>query len=269
MTGPFRGIARYFRLYGHFLAFSFSKGFEFRFDFYMRILMDLCYYAVAISFFRVIYLHTPALGGWTEAQAMVFVAGYLIVDAINMTVFTNNLWVLPALINRGDLDYYLTRPVSTLFFVSFRDFAANSFVNLLCALGIFGWALARLGEPISVGRLALYFYLILDGTFLFYCLNAIANLLVFWTHAPNGFGEIVWTLNKFSERPDRIYRGFARKILLLVLPFGVISSFPARILIEGFDGKVVFHILGITAVFFGILLWVWNLGLRSYSSASS
>ena len=45
------------------------------------------------------------------------------------------MWWLPMLINRGDLDYYLVRPVSTLFFVSFRDFAANSFVNLVIATG--------------------------------------------------------------------------------------------------------------------------------------
>ncbi|MBS1961179.1 MAG: ABC-2 family transporter protein [Bdellovibrionales bacterium] len=262
-------IWRYVRLYGHFLAFSFSKGFEFRFDFYMRIIMDLCYYAVAIAFYRVLFLHTPNLGGWNEHQAMVFVSAYLIVDAINMTVFTNNLWFMPQLINRGDLDYYLTRPVSSLFFVSLRDFAANSFVNLLCALGIFAWAVARLGEPVSFARTALFFGLVGCGAFIFFTINAMANLLVFWTHAPNGFGELVWTLGKFGERPDGIYRGFARKVLLLVLPFGVISSFPARILIDGFEWRIFLHVVGITALFFGLLVGVWRFGLRSYSSASS
>jgi len=266
MTGT---LARYVRLYGHFLAFSFAKGFEFRFDFYMRIIMDLCYYAVALAFFGVLYLHTPMLGGWNEKQAMVFVAATLIVDAINMTVFTNNLWMLPQLINRGDLDYYLVRPVSSLFFVSVRDFAANSFVNLICAFGIFVWALARLDEPVTVFQLAVFLFLILNGTFIFFCMNAIANLLVFWTHAPNGFGELVWTLNKFGERPDRIYRGVARRVLLFLLPFALIGSYPARILLEGFDGRIALHVIGVTAVFFSLLVGVWRLGLRSYSSASS
>jgi ABC-2 type transport system permease protein len=264
-----RNLARYFRLYGHFVAFSFAKGFEFRFDFYMRILMDLCYYAVAIAFFKVIYLHTPNLGGWNERQAMVFVSAYLIVDAICMTMFTNNLWILPTLINRGDLDYYLVRPISGLFFVSLRDFAANSFVNLLCAFGIFGWALSHFGEPISIARVGLFLGLIFCGSLIFFSLNGIANLLVFWTQSPNGFGEMVWTLNKFSERPDGIYHGVARKVLLLVLPFAVISSLPARILIEGPSWSVALHVVGVTALFLGLLVTVWRLGLRSYSSASS
>jgi ABC-2 type transport system permease protein len=263
------GIVRYIRLYGHFVAFSFSKGFEFRFDFYMRIIMDLFYYAVAIAFYRVLFIHTPSLGGWNVDQAMVFVSGYLIVDAINMTLFTNNLWFLPSLINRGDLDYYLIRPVSSLFFVCMRDFAANSFVNLICAFGIFGWALSRLPDPLSLPRIATFMVLIFAGTLIFVSMSAIANLLVFWTHAPNGFGEIVWTLNKFGERPDRIYRGFARKILLLVLPFAVIASYPARILLEGFDWQIAVHVLGVAALFVGIVIGVWTLGLRNYSSASS
>src|SRR5580692_8264119 len=97
------GLTRYLRLYGHFLAFSFSKSFEFRFDFFSRILMDVVYYAIAIFFYQVIFLHTSLLGGWNEKQMMVFVAGYCMVDAINMSVFANNLFQLPTFVNRGDL----------------------------------------------------------------------------------------------------------------------------------------------------------------------
>lgn len=99
--------------------------------------MDLIYYIVNILFFKVIYLHTPMLAGWSEEQMMVFVALYLLVDAINMTFISSNMWWLPQHINRGALDYYLIRPVSPLFFLSLREFSANSFLNLLIAAGFF------------------------------------------------------------------------------------------------------------------------------------
>jgi ABC-2 type transport system permease protein len=235
----------------------------------MRIIMDLAYYAVAIAFYKIIYLHTPNLGGWNESQMMIFVAGYLIVDALNMTIFTNNMWFLPQLINKGDLDYYLVRPVSSLFFVSLRDFAANSFINLLFALGILGWAIGNYHPVPGIGSILLYLLFLLNGTVIFYTLNTMANLLTFWTHSPRGFGELIWTLNKFGERPDSIFRGWLRKVLVFVLPFAVIASFPARILLDGFDWKIVFHMFGITALFLVLLNVVWRLGLRSYSSASS
>jgi ABC-2 type transport system permease protein len=264
-----RGLWRYLRLYAHFLAFSFSKAFEFRFDFYMRIIMDLSYYTVSIAFFRIIYLHTSMLGGWTEGQMMIFVSGGLIVDAINMTVFSNNMWQLPMLINKGELDYYLVRPVSSLFFVSLRDFAANSFVNLLFAFGIMGWAASRYHPWLGWGKLALFVLLLVNGSVIFYCMNVLANILVFWTQSPQGFGELVWSMNKFGERPDAIYHGVVRTVLTLVLPFAVVSSFPARIVLDGFSWLTLFHAFGITVVFLGILIATWNFGLRNYSSASS
>jgi ABC-2 type transport system permease protein len=235
----------------------------------MRILMDLCYYAVAISFYQILFLHAPALGGWNENQAMVFVSGYLIVDAICMTLFANNLWIMPTLINRGDLDYYLIRPVSGLFFISLREITTSSFVNLVCAVGIFVWALARLDQPYSFLQVVVFLFLLGCGALIFFCLNGIANLLVFWTHAPSGFGELVWSLNKFAERPDRIFRGVTRIVLLVALPFSVLCSYPARILIEGIDLKIVAHVLGVLVLFLGLYVGVWRLGLRTYSSASS
>lgn len=260
---------RYARLFAYFVAFSFSRSFEFRFDFYMRIIMDVFYYTVAIAFFRIILLHTPELGGWNEPQMMIFVAGYCMVDALNMTLFSNNMWQFPLLVNRGDLDYYLIRPVSSLFFISLRDFAANSFVNLLITLGMFVWALGRYPGPIPAWKIPLFLLLMLNGTLIFYCLNIMANMMVFFTHSAEGFGHMVWTMMKFGERPDRIYVGLLRRFVTFVLPFALIASFPTRLLIEEFSWEILLHIFGVTACLFAFTLWVWSRALRAYSSASS
>ncbi len=262
-------LVRYIRLFGYFVAFSFSRTFEFRFDFYMRIIMDIVYYIVQISFFRILYLHTPNLGGWDEPQTMVFVSAYLIVDAINMTLFSNNMWMFPQLVNRGDLDYYLTRPVSSLFFLSLRDFAANSFVNLLITFGIFAWAIHHYPVALPPVKVALFLLLVLNGTVIFYCLNLLANLPVFYTHSPDGFGHLIWSINKLGERPDGIYRGWLRRVITTVLPFAVIASFPTRILIEEMNWRLLGHIFTVSISFFLVVLFFWNKALREYSSASS
>ena len=98
-------MARYLRLYLQFLSFSFSRSLEYRMDFWFRIVMDCMFYAVELIFFTVLYQHTDLLGGWNYDQVLIFVSGYLIIDAIHMTVFSNNLWWLPIYVNKGDLDY--------------------------------------------------------------------------------------------------------------------------------------------------------------------
>jgi ABC-2 type transport system permease protein len=262
-------MGRYFKLYAYFVRFSFMRAMAFRLDFYFRIVMDLIYYAVNLSLFKLLYLHTDSLGGWTEPQMMVFVSTYLVVDAISMTIFSNNLWWLPIFVNRGDLDYYLVRPVSSLFFVSLRDFAANSFVNLLMTFGIFAWALSRLPEPVAAWRLLLYSILVLNGAVLSYIMRMMVLIPVFWTHSARGFDQLYWSMSKIMERPDRIFTGWMRKVVIFVLPFGLMASFPARILVEGWDWSLMITLTLVSAAFFGLLVWFWGIGLRSYSSASS
>src|SRR5687767_11980835 len=99
-------MMKYLRLYRSFLIFSISRSLEFRFDFTFRIFMDLTYYIVKIYFFKVIFLHTNLLAGWNEEQVLIFATTFLVVDAIQMTLISNNTWIFPGLVNKGELDYY-------------------------------------------------------------------------------------------------------------------------------------------------------------------
>lgn len=262
-------MLRYLRLYASFVRFSFSKSMEFRLDFFFRVVMDVVYYIVNICFYKIIFLHTETLGGWTQSQLMVFVAGFIVVDAVTMTLFANNIWWFPTYVNRGDLDYHLLRPVSTLFVISLRDFAVNSFINLLIAIGIFIWALGQLETPLSLPNIFLYSALILNGSYLHYLVHLALLIPVFWTHSSRGFDGIFYAFAKCSERPDRIFQGWVRKIFVSIFPMCVMVSLPARLALEPFDSAVLANIVLVTVFFTLFVLWLWNRALRAYSSASS
>lgn len=260
---------RYVRLFAYFLRFSFSRAMEFRVDFFFRIVMDGVFYAISILFFRVLYLHMPMLGGWNENQMMVFVAGFLIIDAISMTLFANNLWFLTMYVNRGDLDYYLVRPVSSLFVLSLRDFAANSFMNLVMTFGILGWALHGYGGSVTWGNVTLYVVMLANGAYLRYCVRMMTILPVFWLQSASGLETVFFHMARFVERPDRIYTGVARMLFTTALPFALMASFPARLMLEGFSWSVFGTVVGITVLFTVMLRIAWAAALRAYSSASS
>lgn len=262
-------MKRYFRLYLHFLRFSFSKAMEFRLDFTFRIVMDCIYYLVNILFFKVIYLHTPMLAGWNEEQMMIFVSSYLMVDAISMTVFSSNMWWLPYHINRGELDYHLIRPVSPLFFLSLKEFSANSFLNLVIAIGIFVAALMNYSQPYTMGDVLLLVALILNGTLIYYCCQMLMILPVFWTQSSKGFMDLFFSMGIAMERPDRIFKGWMRVLFTVFLPFALIASFPVRLFLEKFDWMTFLHLMTVTIVLWTVMLLVWRKGLRNYSSASS
>jgi len=262
-------MKRYLRLYLYFLRFSFSKALEFRIDFGFRIIMDVIYYAVNILFFKVIYLHTPFIAGWREDEIMVFVASYLLIDAIIMTVFSANMWWLPFYINRGDLDFYLIRPVKPLFFLSLRDFSASSFVNLIIAIGFFAYSLITFRGVITPLDLFVYVLLILNGVLPCYVLQMLMIIPVFWTHSRRGFIDLFYSMSLALERPHQIYQGWMKVLFTSVLPFALIASFPATLFFRGWNVTDLIHLMVITILAWVIMLFFWNVGLKSYSSASS
>ena len=264
-----RLLQRYARLYWNFIRFSCAQASAFRAEFWMRIFMDVFYYAAAIGFYKILFYQTGELVGWNEQEAMVFVALYLLLDAIQMVLISNNSWWFPALIHRGDLDYYLVRPVSTLFFISVRDVGVASLVKVMMAIGIVTWAISNVPHPLSLGQLTLSLVLLLNGVFLFYCLRWLSIIPVFWSQTGRGLDNLFWQMNDLMQRPDAIYRGIFRTLLVTIIPFSLMASFPARIAIEGISWRVILHALCASVWMFAILLWVWRRGLKIYSSASS
>jgi len=161
------------------------------------------------------------------------------------------------------------RPVSSLFFVSLREFAANSFVNLVMAVGVLTWALARYPGRLGAGAVALFLACLLVGLFLHYVLNLLFLLPAFWMHTSHGLREMYFALSETITRPAGIFTGWVRRVLVTVLPFALICSFPARALFEGNPWPVVFHLVGIASAAFVVALAMWRWGVRSYVSASS
>ncbi|MHC4956449.1 MAG: ABC transporter permease [Planctomycetota bacterium] len=260
---------RYVRLYAYLLRFSFSRAMEFRIDFFFRIGMDILWNAMYIAFFTVIFLHTGMLGGWNYDQVLVFAGVLFVTDAFQMTVFSNNMWWFPIHVNRGDLDYYLVRPVSSLFFVSLKEFAGNSFVNLLIACGILTWALARYPEPIAVSMIGILALLIAMGVYINYLMNMIFLIPVFWFHNAEGVKTLFWNMASTGGRPHKIYKGWVRRTLTTILPFALVASYPVEGLFGGQPAAALLHMATVVLVGTLILAGFWKLGLRAYASASS
>jgi ABC-2 type transport system permease protein len=189
-----------------------------------------------------------------------------------MSVFASNMWWLPIYVNKGDLDYHLVRPVSPLFILSFKEFAANSVMNIFAAIGISIWAINNYASTVSdFNPLSIFTYLffLFIGIIIHWLLNLSFLIPVFWMHSNRGLGNLFYSVDQFSERPIEIFKGWVRLALLTVLPFGLVASIPASIFFDGLKFETAANMIGILIFYSLFINWFWKKGLRSYSSASS
>jgi ABC-2 type transport system permease protein len=262
-------VRRYLRLYAQFLRMTFARTVQFRLDFVSRVLMDTLWYGHYLGFFAVLSTQAPSVGGWDAAQLRVFTGALFVVDALQMTFVANGLWNLPLLVNTGALDYYLVRPVSTLFFVTGREISASSAVNLLMAIGVLVWSLATYPHPIAWTSLLVFLAMLPVGLLLHAGLHLLFLTPQLWTQSPKGLRDLFWATLDYGLRPDGIYRGYLRRFLTTVLPLACIVSFPTRVLFEGPRPGLVLNVLAATVGVWVVVGTLWRRGLRAYGSASS
>jgi len=199
----------------------------------------------------------------------VFISIFFIADALKMTFVANSMHSLPDEVNRGSLDYHLIRPVSALFMLSFREFAANSFINVLIAMGIFVGAVYNYPETIAISTYLLFVLSLGIGVTLGWLLHLMFLLPVFFAHSGRGFEGIFYTMHILAERPDAIYSGAARVVLTTVVPFALMASFPARVLFGESPWTILGHMAIVLLGVAVLMRWLWAKALAGYASASS
>jgi ABC-type uncharacterized transport system permease subunit len=60
-----------------------------------------------------------------------------------------------------------------------------------------------------------------------------------------------------------------RRIVVSVLPFAFVASYPCVALFQGLDWGFLAHTVAVLGGSFTFMAWLWRRGLRAYSSASS
>jgi ABC-2 type transport system permease protein len=260
-----------FKIYKAFVRFSFSKASEFRFDSFFRILMDLAFVLQFYLLIDVTFETTSSLAGWGRSQAMLFFALFLVADALHMVLVDPNVEELARLVVRGGFDYYLLRPVPTLFQVLLREISLPSIVNLLFALWCLGYTLNQLPWEFTLVESLLLIAILINGFLLTAALRLIFTLGVFWGMSERALLPIHWAFSVMFEKPHVIYTGILRVVGMSLLPFALTASLPAEILSLPSDSRTfhLMYLIGMSGIFYLITLIAWRAALRNYASASS
>src|SRR4051812_28052978 len=104
-------VVQYLEIYWIQIKNNFVREAVYRTNFLTALTVDTIWIAVELSLFTVIYANVSTLAGWTKEQVFFFLGIFFSSDALFTVFFQRNFWTFSDLVNRGELDIILTKPV--------------------------------------------------------------------------------------------------------------------------------------------------------------
>lgn len=261
-------VKKYFGLYKAFFRASFVADLEYRLNFVFLVLAEFVWYSTQLILFEVLYRHTNIIGNWNLSEMRVFIFLVLFVDSIYMILWDPNFSAFTDSVRKGSLDLLLMKPINSMFMLSSQRISVSHIPCFFITFAGLIWALTQLPD-FNWLKLLWLFILIPSGLSVIFCGRfALNSTSIIFTRAD--FLQYIWySLFRLGLRPDAIYAGFVRMILIFVIPFAMVASIPARILLEPTHYGMIAWALVLPFILFYLLRRYWAFCLRFYSSASS
>lgn len=261
-------LAHYLEVYRVQLKNNWVREAVYRTNFLTTVAVDVIWMIVELSLFAVIYANVTTLAGWTRDQVYFFLGIFFATDALYTTLFQRNFWQFSDLVNKGELDILLTKPVNPLFLALSRWINLTNIVNVALGAIIAIRYAEPAGFPGGVYWLAIPCWMVV-GMVTQTLLRFTFAIWIFWTERSFALSRLYYQFFQLATKPDSLYPKAIRYIILTVLPFAFISSVPTRAVLHGLEYWEYGLVAGVILMFTVVNVALWKAGLKRYQSASS
>lgn len=261
-------MRRYWRIYRTFFVSSFVRELEFRANFFAKIAQQAVWVLFFVLILLVVYNRTDTVAGWSKGDALILAATLFFVEGIWRAGFFS-LLEFPQQIRQGTLDFVLSKPVDTQFWVSTRRFNFDQLGTVLGGVAMIIWGVRSAGLTPAWDQWLAYIALIPCSLAIVYAINVCLMTLAIWFVRVDNLWVLGDTVLMAVRYPIDIFGPMLARVFTYYLPIALIATIPARQLVKGFDGTSL--LLGLVWTAFALMLtrFFFRFALRSYGSASS
>lgn len=247
-----------------------SKLMTFRLSFFGAFFVDGSMFLLQILMYEAIYSQVDSIGGWSRGEMIIFIGTFSMINALNMMIFFFGTNEIGSKIKNGDLDHYLTKPVNPLLRMTFESVDPGSIPLFIASIFIVIYGAGTLDVSITPMRIILYIVFVLIMTLLWYDLQVIFRTIPFFTVSAGNIVRMSDTILELCLKiPGNLFHGVYKFLFCLILPYGIMATFPTEVLTGRLTPLLMVYGVGIVVFFTAFTLWFWRFGVRHYKSASS
>jgi len=209
----------------------------------------------------VLYSLKDNVGGYTFKQVMLLWAIAASTFGIAHFFFKKS-FELSDMINTGKLDSFLVQPKNVLLSAITTDVDTSALGDIL-----YGFIMLFICGTTPLNILLFIIFSICGG-FILVAISVILSSLSFWFNKTDVLSDTVNRLmTNFATYPDGIFKGVVKIMLFTLIPVGITSYIPVRLLTE-FNFNLFLLIILVTIILIGLAFIIFNKGLKRYSSSN-
>jgi ABC-2 type transport system permease protein len=259
----------FFRLSFVFFRVGAMNELQYRVNFVVQLFQTFIAVATGLAGLWLVFNQTNTLGGWTPYQLLAVMGVYTLMGGLIAALIQPNMERLMTDIQRGTLDYLLTKPEDSQVMVSIRELRIWELVNVIAGFAIVAIAVAHLKSTLGLGEALIFLAVLVLGGLMIYSFWLILTTAAFWVVRIDEIVNLFQGVYAAGRYPVGIYPGWLRGGLTFLVPVAFAVTVPAEALTGRLDGQTVAGAVALTAALLAVARWFWSFGLRRYSGASA
>jgi ABC-2 type transport system permease protein len=242
---------------------------QYRVNFFVQLLQALIQVGTGLVMLSLVYSHTTELNGWTQSELLSLLGVQILLGGVIHTLIQPNMEKLMEDVQRGTLDYALTKPEDAQVLVSVRQVRIWQVVEMISGLVLLIVGLTGVKSSIGVGDAVGFAFALGIGAVLVYCFWLIVTTGAFWVVRMEHVLELFEGIYQTGRWPIGVYPGWLRYSVTFLVPVGFAVTVPAEALTSRLHLGTFLLAVGFATALFAFTRWFWRLGLRHYSGASA
>lgn len=263
-----RGLIYYIKVWLKIFKLSLSKTHTYKAEVLANIIRVFIVVIPQIIAIYSLYGKSSEYAGWKIEESFLVLGIFNLVNYLGWSFFSINLGRLDEKIEKGEWDFLMLKPVSTIFSASFIDFFVYNLVLAFSGIIFIVYYLFKTTYSFSSESVVKMIAVIFTALIIWFSLSLIASSFSFRkTHT--GLADLTKTIFNISRFPVNTWPSVIQVLFYTIIPIGFISTVPAEVI----TGKLSWEAVGISAlVALFFLLFsrkIWNINISKYSSTGS
>ncbi|MEZ0324651.1 MAG: ABC transporter permease [Fimbriimonas sp.] len=261
-------MSRYWKIYKTFFTTSLRRELEFRANFFAKIFQNLMWIFFFLAILWVVYSRTDSIAGWTREEAYILAATVFLMNAL-MSAFFFSLMEIPSHVRMGTLDFIVTKPIDSQFWVSSRKFNFDQIGTLIAGLSMVAYGIVNGHLAPSFLQWSAYVALVVAALVIFYSFNLALMTTGVWLVRVDNLWVLGESVMQIARFPLDIYSAGLQRFLTFMVPLGFLATIPAKQLARAFDPAMAAYGLAWALLAFFLSRRFWQYAMGHYTSASS